>query len=111
MLQLNQKGDDGYENYRKEAGKPKFKKKGIKNSYRTNNVKSEYKGHVYENIKIDLEKREITLPKLKEVKIRGYRNLKEIKGRIINTTVERKARKYYVSVCVEEEIEEKRYEI
>ena len=103
--------DNGFKKYyRKETDKPKFKKKGVKSSYRTNYVKSEYKGHVYENIKIDLEKREITLPKLKEVKIRGYRNLKEIKGRIINTTVERKARKYYVSVCVEEEIEEKRYE-
>ena len=41
--------------------------------------------------------------KFHEVKIRGYRKLKEIKGRIINATVTKEANKYYVSICVEEE--------
>ena len=45
----------------------------------------------------------ITLPKLKEVSIRGYRDLDYISGRIINATVEQLSTgKYYVSVLVEE---------
>lgn len=63
-----------------------------------------YKGKQYESIKLDLEKRIIKLPKLKEVKIKGYRNLKKINGRIINATIYKEANKYYVSICVEEEI-------
>ena len=68
-------------------------------------IKSTYKDKVYENIKIDLINKTITLPKLKEIKIRGYRNLKEINGRIINVTIEKEANKYYISVCVCEEYE------
>ena len=90
--------------YKKQGGYPKFKKKGIKDSYRTNYIKNTYKDKKYENIKIDLKNKIITLPKLKEVKIKGYRNLETIKGRIINTTIEHIANKYYVSICVEEEM-------
>lgn len=46
-----------------------------------------------------------TSPKLKKVKIRGYRNLEKINGKIINATILKEANKYYVSVCVSEEIE------
>ena len=90
--------------YKKQGGYPKFKKKGIKDSYRTNYIKNTYKDKIYENIKIDLKNKIITLPKLKEVKIKGYRHLECIKGRIINATIEHIANKYYVSICVEEEI-------
>ena len=60
-------------------------------------IKSTYKDKVYENIKIDLINKTITLPKLKEIKIRGYRNLKEINGRIINATIikEKESHNYY----------------
>ena len=88
--------------YAKQGGYPKFKVKGIKDSYRTNCVTNKYKEKVYESIKIDLKNKVIILPKIKEVKIRGYRNLEKIEGRIINTTIEHIANKYYVSVCVEE---------
>ena len=54
---------------------------------------------MYENIKVDLDKKIITLPKLGNVKIRGYRHLLELPGRILNATVSRVANKYYVSVC------------
>ena len=68
-------------------------------------IKSTYKDKVYENIKIDLINKTITLPKLKEIKIRGYRNLKEINGRIINATITKeKDNRYYVSLVVEEHI-------
>ena len=84
---------------------PKFKKKGEKESFRTSFVTSSYKGTVYENIKVDLTKRVIELPKLKAVKIRGYRNLDKLPGRILNATIREVGTKFYVSVCVEEEIE------
>ena len=96
---------NGFDKYNKgTGGYPKFKKKGCKDSYRTNLITSTYKGTRYENIKIDLKKRTIILPKLKEIKIRGYRNLESINGRIINVTIKHIANKYYASVCVEEDI-------
>ena len=87
------------------GGYPRFKKKGEKESFRTSFVTSSYKGTVYENIKVDLTKRVIELPKLKEIKIRGYRNLDKLPGRILNATIREVGTKFYVSVCVEEEIE------
>lgn len=96
---------NGLNKYNSNLGEyPKFKKKGVKSSYRTNYIKNTYKSTTYENIKIDLKRKVITLPKLKEVKIRGYRNLKEISGRIINATISKVGHKYYVSVCVSEDI-------
>ena len=51
---------------------------------------------------MDLKRKVITLPKLKEVKIKGYRNLESLPGRIINATIsEYSSGKYYVSVLVE----------
>ena len=98
--------DNSYNKFFKEkSGFPKYKSKYDKKSYRTNFITSTYKGKKYENIKVDLVNKLITLPKLKEVKIRGYRQLNKINGRIINVTVSReKNGKYYVSVLYEEEI-------
>ncbi len=88
-----------------QGGYPKFKKKGEKESFRTNFITSSYKGRVYENIKVDLKRRVIELPKLKEVKIRGYRALEELPGRILNATVKEVGTRFYVSFCIEEELE------
>lgn len=91
--------------YKEKIGYPKYKSKYEKKSYRTNMIKNTYKDKLYENIKIDLINKTITLPKLKEIKIRGYRNLKEINGRIINATITKeKDNRYYVSLVVEEQI-------
>ena len=96
----------GFDKHEKhQGGYPKFKKKGIKESFRTSFVTSSYKSTVYENIKVDLKRRVIELPKLKEVKIRGYRNLEKLPGRILNATIREVGNRFYVSVCVEEEIE------
>lgn len=105
--------DDAFNGFFEGKGYPRYKSKNDrKNSYRTNYVENEYKNKIYSNIKIDLINQTITLPKLKEVKIRGYRNKKEIKARIINATVSKENNgKYYVSVLVEEEIEEKEVEL
>ena len=98
--------DNSYKKFFKEgAGFPKFKSYNRKNSYRTNMIISEYKGNTYYNIKLDLENHTITLPKLKKIKIRGYRNLNKIDGRIINATISKESDgTYYVSVLVEENI-------
>ena len=98
--------DNAYNKYLKEkTGYPKYKSKYEKKSYRTNLITNTYKGKKYESIKIDLKNKTITLPKLKEIKIRGYRNIKEINGRIINATITKeKDNRYYVSLVVEEQI-------
>ena len=96
--------DDSYQRFFNKQNKyPRFKKKGINDSYKTNNIKSNYKGNHYESIKLDLVNKVITLPKLKEIKIRGYRNLDKIIGDIKSATIKREAGKYYVSVLIEEE--------
>lgn len=83
-------------------GYPKFKSKFDKNSYSTTAVYREYKGKKYCNIEVDLINRKIKLPKLKWVKMRGYRNLKLIEGKIVNATITKdKTNKYYVSVVYE----------
>ena len=97
--------EDGFKRYYKHLGAaPRFKKKGIKSSYRTNNLANKFKGKIYNSISIDLQKRELTLPKLKEVKIRGYRKLNLIPGRIISATISKEGNKYYISVLISEEV-------
>ena len=96
--------DDAFKRYFKHQNNyPKFKGKySSKRSYRTNYITSTYKEKKYENIRVDLKREVIILPKLKEVKIRGYRNLESLPGRIINATIsECSSGKYYVSVLVE----------
>ena len=96
--------EDAINNYNKgNAEYPKFKSKTkSRSSYRTNNITSVYKGKTYNSIELDLKNDVIKLPKLKEIRIRGYRNLSSIDGRIINATIYKEANNYYVSVCVEE---------
>ena len=101
--------EDALNNYNKgNRGYPKYKSKTkSRNSYRTNNMTREYKGKIYNSIEINLKDNVIKLPKLKEMRIRGYRNLDKIEGRIINATIYKEVDKYYVSVCVEEYVETK----
>ena len=103
--------DNSYQKFFKEKkGYPRYKSRYEKNSYRTNYIKNTYKGKIYENIKLDLINKTITLPKLKEVSIRGYRNLNHIEGRIINATVSKeKNGKYCVSVLYEQNLKENKF--
>ena len=96
--------EDAYKNFfSKRNGYPTFKSRYNKGIYRTNCIMREYRGNKYSNIEIDLKMRKIKLPKLGLVDIRGYRNLEEIKGRIVNATIIREVtNKYYASVVVEE---------
>ena len=98
--------EDANNNYlAKRSNYPVFKSKYAKQSYRTNCITKTYKDKTYSNIEIDLINRKIKLPKLGLVDIRGYRNKKEINGRIINATITKETTgKYYVSVIVEEDV-------
>ncbi len=95
--------------YKKKTGFPKYKSKLSKNSYTTTCIRSSYKGNEYENIKLDLKSRTIKLPKVGNVMIQGYRNLKENKFKIKNATISKECNKYYVSLCVEEELTPKTF--
>lgn len=96
--------EDSFKNFfSKRTSYPKFKSKYYKQSYRTNAIRSIYKGKEYSNIRLDLKNKQIKLPKLGIVSIRGYRNLEYIKGKIINASITRETTgKYYVSVLVEQ---------
>ena len=91
-----------FKNFYNGSGYPKFKAKGVHERYKTNNIKSSYKGNHYNSIKLDLKNKTITLPKLKEVKIRGYRNKEVIPGDIKSAVIKKEAGRYYVSVLIEE---------
>ena len=93
--------DDAFKNFFKGNGYPRFRVKDVHESFRTNNTLSTYKNKKYESIRIDFKKRIIILPKLKEVKFRGYRTTKEIVGKIKSATISKDADKYFVSVLVE----------
>ena len=95
--------EDSFKRYFKgQSNYPKFKSKFNRNSYNTNAVYGSYKNNNYCNIELDLKNKTIKLPKLRNVRIRGYRNLKYINGRILNATISREPNgKYYVSVLYE----------
>ena len=93
--------DDTFQGFFHVKGYPKFKAKGVHESFRTNNTLNTYKDKNYESIRIDFKKRIITLPKLKEVKFRGYRKEKEMLGKIKSATISKYANKYFVSILVE----------
>ena len=96
--------EDAFKNcFSKRSNYPRYKSKYNKQSYRTTCIRSTYKNREYSNIELDLVNKKVKLPKLRLVNIRGYRNLKEISGRIINATIEKETtNKYYVSIVVEE---------
>ena len=87
--------------YAKRKGYPKFKNRFSKQSYRTSCIRSTHKEKEYSNIEVDLLIRNIKLPKLGKVKIRGFRTKNKIEGKILNATISRESTgKYYVSVVV-----------
>ena len=94
--------EDNYKKYiNGNSGYLKYKSKYNKNSYTINIIHSN-KTIDYKNIKLDLENKLIKLPNLGNLEIRGYRNLKQIDGRIVNYTISReKNGKYYIAVLYE----------
>ena len=104
--------DRAYTNFfEKRADKPKFKYKGGRDSYKTNCIRGMYKGHFYENIKVDIKNKLIKLPKMGYVPIKGYRGLVAFPWKILSVTLSREANKYYVSVLVEQEVKEENIKV
>ena len=95
--------DNAYQKlFSKTGGYPKFKSKYNRNSYNTTAVYNNYKDKEYCNIELDLINKQIKLPKLKWLKIRGYRNIDNINGKIKSVTISKESNgKYYVSVLYE----------
>ena len=95
--------DNAYQKlFNKMGGYPKFKSKYNKNSYNTTAIYNKYKDKEYCNIELDLINKQIKLPKLKWVKVKGYRNIDNINGKIKSATISRESNgKYYVSVLYE----------
>ena len=88
--------------FNEHTGYPKFKSKFSRNSYNTNAIYNRYYNKEYCNIELDLGNRMIKLPKLKWLKIRGYRNIDKISGRIKSATISKESNgKYYVSILYE----------
>ena len=96
--------EDAFKRFYKGSGYPRFKAKDVYEKYKTNNIKSSYKSKEYNSINLDLKNKTITLPKLKEVKIRGYRNKEVILGDIKSAVIKKEAGRYYISVLIEEEL-------
>ena len=95
--------DDAYKKmFNNQGGYPKFKSKYGRNSYNTTAIYSKYKGIEQCNIELSLQTRQIKLPKLNLVKIRGYKNINNISGKLKNATISKEPNgKYYVSVLYE----------
>ncbi|MGY5853333.1 MAG: RNA-guided endonuclease TnpB family protein [Candidatus Thorarchaeota archaeon] len=73
-------------------GFPKFKRKGVHDSFRLNGV-------------IRIVGRKVQLPRIGRVRLKERRT-NYFNGRILSATVSRRAHKWFVSLTVEEEIEE-----
>ena len=76
----------------KHIGFPRFKRKGVNDSFRLNGS-------------IRFEGRRIQLPRIGKIRIKEQRP-SYYRGRILSVTVSRRANKWFVSVTVEEEIED-----
>ena len=91
--------DDAFKrNFNQISGYPKFKSKYNRNSY---NTPATYTGSSC-NIELDLKSRKLKLPQLDWIKVRGYKNIKTINGKIRNATISKEPTgKYYVSILYE----------
>ena len=79
-----------------------FKSKYGRNSYNIPAVYNKYKGIEQCNIELNSQTRQLKLPNLNLVKIRGYRNIDSINGKLKNATISKEPTgKYYVSVLYE----------
>ena len=93
--------DNAYKKTISKGITPKYKNKYNKNSYNIQATysKTKYSEEEYCNIELDLINKQIKLPKLKQIKIRGYKNIDNIEGKIKNVTISREQNgKYYISV-------------
>lgn len=82
----------------------KFKSKDKYNVYQTTYYESNLNGKLYRSIKIDFKNHLISLPKIKNIKYRGYKKKTNLQGNIKSAVIRRTAGRYYISLLVAEEI-------
>lgn len=94
--------EDNYKRYLNSSfGYPKYKSKYAKNSYSIT-FNSSNVGTNYQNVSLDLKNKRVEVPELGKLKIKGYRHIQQINGRIANYTISReKNGKYYISLLFE----------
>lgn len=94
--------EDNYKRYLNSSfGYPKYKSKYAKNSYSIT-FNSSNVGTNYQNVSLDLKNKRVEVPGLGRLKIKGYRHIQQINGRIANYTISReKNGKYYISLLFE----------
>ena len=89
---------------------PKFKSKlGYYDSYRTICRRWNIYNSEYANIRLDIVNKLLTIPLIKDINIRGYRNKKEFNDRIINVTVIKEAERYYTCILTKAKIKDVEY--
>lgn len=95
--------NDSYKkNYQSEGHTTKYKSKYEKNSYTIKNSYINYQTN-HQTIELDLENKTIILSNLEKIKIKGYRKIKKITGKIVNATISKEPTgKYYVSILFEQ---------
>lgn len=87
------------------SGMPRYKRYGVHPSFTSPCTYGPYKRKSYASVQMDCDKKLLKLPKLHQVKYRGYRSLKTLPGKIKSVTVRMMEKRFYVSILVEEEIE------
>ena len=78
----------------------KFKSKDKYNVYQT----TYFESNLYQSIKIDFVNHLVSIPKIKNIKYRGYKKKTKLFGNIKSATVKREAGRYYISLLIMEEI-------
>lgn len=83
------------DNIKKYGTTLRYKNKYERNAYTINN-------NSLNKIELDLKERIVNLNDIKKLKIRGYKNLKRIEGKITNACISREPNnKYYISILYE----------
>lgn len=92
--------DDDFKKFLKEGIYPRYKCKYRKESYRITNELKEFNNINYYSVRINLFRKVVILPKLKEIPISGYRKLNTLNGKIKFVVISKEIDKYYISVTV-----------
>lgn len=97
--------DDDFKKLIKDGMYPRYKCKYYKESYRVTNELKTFNNINYYTIRVNLVKRNVILPKLREIPILGYKKLTSLNGKIKFAVFSKEIDKYYISITVATNIE------
>lgn len=92
--------DDDFKKSLKEGMYPRYKCKYRKESYRITNELKNFNNINYYSVRVNLFKKIVILPKLREIPISGYRKLNTLNGKIKFVVISKEIDKYYISITV-----------